>query len=485
MTQPRSLRQYLLLYAASFLALVALAGALGGLSLYLWHQASRETLRLNSMMREVQEMRGSLYRQLKEVFDAVFLDDEQAVQEYRQYESVVERHLAWLDTVARGEEERDAVAGLRKAYRVLAEQVGPILSGHGDMPMAQKQRLLNTELEARGLKNHEEAIAALERLLRLQQETLVDRLTLLNRLAPLLLILPILVALLLLLLSRLFLRRAVVSPLRALERATRTISQGRLDTRVPEQGPSELVSLAQAVNRMAGDLAASADALRRTEKQATLGALVPVLAHNIRNPIASIRATAQLVQEGAQNDEVREDLAGIIDTADRLERWTAALLSYLHPLKPQLAACRLSTVLDTVLAMLKARCADKNLSAIRAGFSDDPPVTGDVALLEQAMHGLLVNAIEASARGGAIDLSLEVDADVVNCSIVDRGPGIPFTPVTSQLTPGPTTKRYGTGLGIPFAIKVFEEHHGKIVFTKLEPRGTRVRVSLPRALAEE
>ncbi len=73
---------------------------------------------------------------------------------------------------------------------------------------------------------------------------------------------------------------------------------------------------------MAGDLAQSRQSLLRAEKQATLGSLVPVLAHNIRNPIAAIRATAQVINDPAFSEETKEDIAGIIATTDRLERWT-------------------------------------------------------------------------------------------------------------------------------------------------------------------
>ena len=97
MSQAISLKQYLLLYAIGYLALVTLAGGLGGYALYFWDQSSRETLRLNSMMQQVQEMRGSLYLQLKEVFDSIFLADEDAIKQYHDYEQRIQTHLNRLD----------------------------------------------------------------------------------------------------------------------------------------------------------------------------------------------------------------------------------------------------------------------------------------------------------------------------------------------------------------------------------------------------
>lgn len=474
-----SLRQYLLHYALAYLTLVVLVGGLAGYVLYLWRDSSRETLRLNSMMQEVQQTRGSLYLELKEVFDAVFLDDPDALRQYDEHQKEVERHLGALDKLASGADESQAVATLRKNYETLRAKIQVILRGHGDMPLVEKQRVLNTELEAEGIRNHERAIEAIEQLLELQRDKLNRRLDNLNRLAPLLLLLPIALALALLWFSRAFLRRAVVTPLLELERATHQISQGTLIAAVPEQGPQELASLARSVNRMARDLAESRESLLRAEKQATLGALVPVLAHNIRNPIASIRAAAQVIGDANLSAELREDLAGIIDTADRLERWTRSLLSYLHPLKPRLAPVQLSSLIDNAVELLKPRIAAKNLRVTRHGWKSAGVVQADAELLEQALHGLLLNAVEASPVQGTLALVVAQEQERVHIAVKDEGPGIRITPAAGGLVPGPTTKTHGTGLGIPFALKVVEEHGGKIAFNVMNPRGTEVLITLP------
>jgi signal transduction histidine kinase len=480
MSRARSLKQYLLLYAIGFLALVTVAGGMGGYALYFWHQSSRETLRLNSMIQQVQEMRGSLYLQLKEVFDAIFLADSEAVKQYYEYEQRIQTHLNRLDNIAHGPDERAALNGLRKSYQGVRDVGANVLRADRNMPMAEKQRLLNTELEMRGINNHEEAIKKIESLLRVQQAQLDRRLSKLNQLVPALLALPFLLALGLLIFSRFFLQRAVVAPLAALERATAKISAGQLDERVPLYGPSELRSLANKVNAMAHDLAESRQSLLRAEKQATLGALMPVLAHNIRNPIAAIRATAQVISDPALSAETKEEIAGIISTADRLERWTSSLLSYLHPMKPQLSAVDLNKLLDSVLHLCRLRIDNKQLSVDRAG---DPAATGvslDVELMEQALQGLIVNAIEASPPQGKLTLRVACSADHVKIHVLDEGAGMPFAPVTAGLTPGPTTKRYGTGLGIPFALRVIDAHGGAVQFISRSPRGTEVIVSIPR-----
>jgi signal transduction histidine kinase len=483
MPQARSLKQYLLLYAIGFLTLVTIAGGMGGYALYFWHQSSKETLRLNSMMQQVQEMRGSLYLQLKEVFDSIFLADEDAIKQYHEYEQRIQIHLNRLENTARGANERAAISGLRKSYQALRDVGGSILRAPANMPLREKQRVLNTELEMHGINNHEEAIKRIEALVSMQQSALDQRLAKLNQLVPLLLALPFLLALGLLMFSRFFLQRAVVAPLAALEDATAKISAGRLDERVPLRGPRELQSLAERVNRMAADLVESRQSLLRAEKQATLGSLVPVLAHNIRNPIAAIRATAQVMSDPAMTQETRDDLAGIIETTDRLERWTRSLLSYLHPMRPNFTQIELRQVLDNVLKLCRLRVEQKNLIVMREG-DDRAVVTLDIELIEQALQGLIVNAVEASPEGGRITLRVARENENIAIHILDEGVGMPFEPTVTNLAPGPTTKRFGTGLGIPFALRVVEEHAGSIRFDARASKGTAVIVSLPMNQSE-
>ena len=484
MSKSRPLKQYLLIYTVGFLALVIVAGGMGGYALYFWHASSKETLRLNSMMQQAQEMRGSLYLQLKEVFDSIFLADPDAIKKYHEFEQRIQMHLNRLDNIARGADERAAINGLRRSYQGVRDVGASILRADANMPMKDKQRLLNTELELNGINNHEEAIKKIELLISLQQERLDERLTNLNRLVPALLALPFLLAVGLLIFSRYFLQRAVVAPLATMEGATAKISTGQLDQRVPLYGPSELRSLAEKINAMASDLAQSRQSLLRAEKQATLGSLVPVLAHNIRNPIAAIRATAQVINDPALSAETKEDIAGIIATTDRLERWTRTLLSYLHPMKPQFANIEVKKLLENVLELCRVRIQSKQLHVDTEIEADISTVAIDVELMEQALQGLIVNAIEASPAQGRLTLHVASTPESVIIRIGDEGHGMPFSPTDTGLAPGPTTKRYGTGLGIPFALRVIDEHGGAVKFNSRQPSGTEVMVTLPKRHSE-
>jgi signal transduction histidine kinase len=112
-------------------------------------------------------------------------------------------------------------------------------------------------------------------------------------------------------------------------------------------------------------------------------------------------------------------------------------------------------------------------------------VSLDIELMEQALQGLIVNAIEASPEGGQLTLRVASSDGRVSIHVLDDGLGIPFAPATTALAPGPTTKRFGTGLGIPFALRVIEEHGGAIEFRPRRPRGTEVIVVIPKHQAGE
>ncbi len=105
----------------------------------------------------------------------------------------------------------------------------------------------------------------------------------------------------------------------------------------------------------------------------------------------------------------------------------------------------------------------------------------DPDLMEQALHGLLVNAVEASPEGGVVTMTMGAGSSdgATVLHIEDQGPGMSFDPRPTNLTPGPSTKPWGTGLGIPFAFKVIHAHGGDLAFAPADGGGTRVTVTLP------
>ncbi len=484
MSSPRSLRDLTLRYSALYLALVALTAVLGAGAVGLWQEASRESLRVTGMVQEVEAMRGNLYRQMKELFDTTFLDDPNAQSQYSLYSGRIDDGLRRLAEHAAGAEEQAAVRELKRTYHEIHTRTDAIAFGPIPPEGRVLQRIFDTDLEAGGLQAYEAAFQQVDRLFLLQQDRLQARLARLAAATPLLLLIPLLAACALLVLTRRFLVQAVVKPFSRLQEATRILAAGDLAHRVPREGARELVELADTINAMAYDLQQSRAALLRAERQATLGALVPMVAHNIRNPLASIRATAQVIDDETLHREVRDGLVGIIKTTDRLERWTASLLSYLHPLAAERRLGNPLELLATLLDLVQPQFTQRGVDLVRLA----PPAVSvalfDADLLEQALHGLLINALEATPAGETVEVALRRQEGRLEFLIRDHGPGLHWTiSVTGMprdpVVPGRTTKRTGTGLGIPFALKVSEVHDGGLRYQVRPEGGTEALFWIP------
>jgi signal transduction histidine kinase len=476
----RPLRDLLLLHELIFIALILLAFASGLYGIHIWDKASNESQRINLLVREIQQARGDLYRQMKELFDAFFLDDNEALTEYNDYTQSILTHFEELKALAVGAEERQAISELEANYRVFVNEAPSLFYRYQAKPDKNTQKSLYKDIET-GIFSHYESVSKrAEDLLTLKQNELKTRLIEAKESAIAVLIMPILLAGLLLFLSRIFLKRAIVTPINAVMKATAEISAGNLEHKAPETGAAELVTLSKEINKMADDLQASRVALVRTEKQAAMGLLVPMLAHNIRNPIASIRATAQVIEIPTHDNDMRDSVNGIINTVDRLERWTGSLLAYLLPIKPQLKLVKFEDILEGALLPLVQKIRDKDIKIIKTIDAAVSDIRTDEHLLEQVFYNLILNAIDASPKHSALQIKAYFEAGALITSIKDEGVGMPFTPDPRATSPGPSTKRFGTGLGIPFAFKVCEVLGGSIEFVSAKPNGTCITLTLPQ-----
>ena len=341
------------------------------------------------------------------------------------------------------------------------------------------RQLIDEVYQQRILGDFENAFNTLRQYVKQSQLTLEAKLDNWSSLAPYIVSLPVLLALGLLFYSRYVFRRQFIQPMDGLATGALDISGGKLRQRIPVQGVQEVASLTESINTMASQLEASRESLVEQEHQAALGTLIPVVAHNIRNPLASIRATAQIFVYTNSKTERSEAQQAITATVDRLERWVSSLLSYLNPLQPVTRNIGFTAITDQTVQVLSDRLQEKQLHIERHNWDPGIRLQADEALLEQALYGLLTNAVEASAPGGKISIGLETGDKKATLLIDDAGPGIPFEPKPTGLTPGPSTKRFGTGLGIPFAFKIVKAHAGHLHYEHAPLGGTRVRLELP------
>lgn len=482
--RPRSVRRLLWIHEITFVLLVAVTGLLGVMSAYFWKHYSIESERINQLGLGAEQIRSELFRQIQEVIRGRLQEDPRALDQYREYSRSI-NHL--FDSMRRSssfQAEDQAVNGMQVAYRELQHDMNKIFTDPYQVSRQVRMNVLNPGFAQALVGKFEGEYQGLKKLLTEEHASLDRVLQRWTAYAPVVITITFLLALVLVLYARHIVNREFIRPLSAVTEGAKIISQGILDHRIPGMGVEEVSDLAQTINRMSTDLEKSRSALIETEKQAALGALIPVVAHNIRNPLASIRATAQMLDDVHDARELRESKQAILETIDRLGRWVSALVSYLHPLKPSYRLIHASAMVDAALSLLQPRSGDKQLHITRTGWDNDLRLNADPDLMEQALYSLLANAMDASPPGGTVDIRFTRQNGYLEIAISDEGPGLPFDPQPHQLSPGPSTKRFGTGLGIPIAFKICQQHGWQLSFAPGKA-GTIATIAAPIRVLEE
>jgi two-component system, NtrC family, sensor histidine kinase HydH len=220
--------------------------------------------------------------------------------------------------------------------------------------------------------------------------------------------------------------------------------------------------------------------LRRSERLAALGQLTAGLAHELRNPLGTIKASAEmLTKETAQSrPEVMSEMAGFIASeVDRVNGLISRFLDFARPLEIRPVQADLRDVLDRVVLqqseLARARNVMISVHVSSICFLFDP------GLLELAISNLVQNAIQASAPGQEVALDAEVYGDFVAISVTDHGEGIQPQHLESIFNPFFTTKPHGVGLGLAIVAKIVDEHGGKISVASTPARGTTFSMKLP------
>lgn len=471
----QSIQGALRFHEVSFIVLIVMTALMSFNWALAWQKSSEESLRLSIINTHVQHLRGDLYRQLKEVFDAVFLEDTLAEGEYEQFRRQIDDYLYQLKSLLRTPTEEVLIARIERSYDRFYQETSRFLIA--DELSVEDVQWLDEQLEQHTFRQLEMVFADLESYLKQQQQQLIDSEKRIFGKMLLSEALPVFLALMLLIISKWFVRKNMLAPLRNITNGAKVISTGDFNHHIPLTGVDELQRLSQAINTMADELASSRDKLIETKKQAALGELVPLVAHNIRNPLAGIRAAAQVSIDEADAAS-KLVLKDIIIAVDRLENWVTSLLIYLHPLKPHFMPTTLPALTDNVLSLITLQLKEKNIQLVRRGWDKETPhqIAMDISLMEQALFNLIQNAIEASPDGGCIEIEYWQTEQRLGLLIDDHGAGFVDLKLADS---NQLHKKLNCGLGIPFAEKVIKQHHGELMFSNHHYGGARVTLSLP------
>jgi signal transduction histidine kinase len=224
-------------------------------------------------------------------------------------------------------------------------------------------------------------------------------------------------------------------------------------------------------------------AVRRSERLAALGQLSAGLAHELRNPLGTIRGSAEMLraQVPAENAIAREMSDFIVTEADRTNALVTQFLDFARPLHLKLEPSAVSEVLDRAIVQAQRETASAEVSIYKNYDPGAPPAPMDAGYMERVFYNLLLNAIQATAPGGAVTVKTRLVPGSLEVDFIDRGTGIDRSIQEQIFNPFFTTKPDGVGLGLAIVSKILDEHGGRIAVESQTGKGSVFRVTLPVA----
>lgn len=220
------------------------------------------------------------------------------------------------------------------------------------------------------------------------------------------------------------------------------------------------------------------DEFKRMDKLKSLGIIVAGFAHEIRNPLTSIKALTDLIPTKIDDQRFRQDFMEIIpNQINRLDNLITDLLDYTRPRKPNMKRVRIREVIDNITALFQRNINDKEMD-YRVDISGDIEVFADKQQIMQVFINLILNSLEATPAGGNINIYTQKLEDYVEIIIEDSGKGIPKDILNKIMDPFFTTKKEGTGLGLFICYQIIEKNNGFISIDSEMNKGTKVTVKL-------
>ncbi|HEV2749650.1 MAG TPA: ATP-binding protein [Gemmatimonadales bacterium] len=282
--------------------------------------------------------------------------------------------------------------------------------------------------------------------------------------------------------------RSLARPLNELRQAMAIVGAGDLDHVIESRSRDEIGELARSFARMTERLRQSHTQLVQSEKLASIGQMAAAVAHGLRNPLASLRAAAQLARHRVDAPAAREQLNAIVEQVDRLDLRITHLLAFsrpapFHPLRESVRV-----LVEAAVSGVSQLLHERRVELIVSLAPSLPEVRVDPMRLEQTLTEIVSNALDAMPPPDGGRLTIEGrretndgGVDGVTLTITDSGRGIAPEVLANVCEPFFTTRAEGTGLGLAIAKRYVEETGGRLSITSVVGRGTTVSIWLPSA----
>ena len=273
----------------------------------------------------------------------------------------------------------------------------------------------------------------------------------------------------------------LTNPIKVLVDSTARVATGDLDEQCEIKTHDEISDLAAAFNQMTRDLKQSRDQLIQAERLATAGKMSASFAHEIRNPLSSMRMLAQMMMQKPDMSEEKhqQSLRYILEEIERIDTIVKGLMDFSRPTALNLTQQPLAPVLKAVLDLMEANLTHHQIQLVLDLSPETPKVQFDSDKLKQAFMNVVLNAMEAMPQGGELKVSTFTKDNSAYIMVVDTGVGISAEDLAHLFEPFFTRKTRGTGLGLANVKRIFEEHGGNVEIESTPGRGTEVSLWLP------
>jgi PAS domain S-box-containing protein len=225
----------------------------------------------------------------------------------------------------------------------------------------------------------------------------------------------------------------------------------------------------------------------RMDRLASLGEISSGIAHEIRNPLAAIKTTAQAMEEEMETDDPkREFLSRIVKEIDRLDTMLRTFFSFAKPKRPMFIRCDIRDVVKEVLLLLNKDVKNNHIELVEKYAPNLPAVHGDFQQLQQVFLNLFLNSIEFMDPGREKKIFITAwekktgqKKRLLEVSVTDTGVGIDDEHINKIFDPFFTTTAKGTGLGLSITYRIVQRHGGSIVVNSRKGQGTTFIINLP------
>jgi two-component system sensor histidine kinase HydH len=234
------------------------------------------------------------------------------------------------------------------------------------------------------------------------------------------------------------------------------------------------------LNTVYQELQQNFERMKRSERLYAIGQLSAGLAHEVRNPLASIGGAAAILRKNSGSEERREEFLEIIEKESlRLNRLLTNFLEFARPSPPQYQLAEVGPILESVVSLAAHAVGRQPIRLSTDTAPDVPAITCDPEQIKQVLLNLTINSVQAMPDGGEIVFSTRVDGSRIVIDVKDQGPGISAEHLDKIFDPFFTTKDTGTGLGLSVAHQIVSQHGGILNAKNNSERGATFSLSLP------